>query len=575
MEPSSQMQGMRQQLMHAEVAEERFSASPKSPLRTNRLTLRLTLTALLLLLVLKLRGHPQLLAPLAGVILSILLYAELAMRRQLGKGKPLVTLDRESIASPRFQGKSQRVDWGEIDQVTVRMRRGGAFLELQLKPDAGTAGSGILPWSQPCAGRVALPLAAFDNADRERLLDAIHCRLDATGQMPAVARIRTNQFAAERQFAEKLHALSPRPWMTHALIAANVVIWLLSLRSGGGIAQTPASTLFALGGNAASAVQQGEWWRLLSAIFLHASLMHVTMNMLGLYTAGVTVERIYGARAYLLIYLASGLLGSALSLHFAAQHVVSVGASGAVFGVTGAMLVAVGKNREQIPETLSKRLIVQLAVFIAYALLQGFSRQGIDNAAHIGGLIGGSALAWLLPARLDMSRYQRTAAVSLLAGLALGTLSIAALAMLAPKAALDQRAALASEDHMKHGLLEFVRILKSVQADEQALRAGTLSTNAIAERERNQYIPALRQIDTELSGVKLRPGDPRQPLVADITRGTELMIEAMSLDAANDSGNRQPKPADQAHLASLRAQLREIGEQIRQETAEIRKRARR
>ena len=251
---------------------------------------------------------------------------------------------------------------------------------------------------------------------------------------------------------------------------------------------------------------------------------------------------------------------------------VSVGASGAVFGVTGAMLVAVGKNREQIPETLSKRLIVQLAVFIAYALLQGFSRQGIDNAAHIGGLIGGSALA-LLPARTDMSRYQRTAAVSLLAGLALGTLSIAALAMLAPKAALDQRAALASEDHMKHGLLEFVRILKSVQADEQALRAGTLSTKAIAERERNQYIPALRQIDTELSGVKLRPGDPRQPLVADITRGTELMIEAMSLDAANDSGNRQPKPADQAHLASLRAQLREIGEQIRQETAEIRKRA--
>lgn len=111
--------------------------------------------------------------------------------------------------------------------------------------------------------------------------------------------------------------------------------------------------------------------------------MHVAMNMLGLYSAGIWVERIYGKRLFTLVYLASGLMGSVLSLYFSAQNAVSVGASGTVFGVTGAFLVAVAQNRSRLPKLFSQQTLSGMGLFIVYSLLQGFGTQGIDNAAHI------------------------------------------------------------------------------------------------------------------------------------------------------------------------------------------------
>jgi len=209
-----------------------------------------------------------------------------------------------------------------------------------------------------------LVLSSFDSADRERLLDSIHIhlRLQRGGAIDRSAPV--NQFAAERKFEEKLKALTPQPRITYVLIALNVLVWLVTLVLGGSVLQTPLDTLFNLGGNAAYEVQHGEWWRLLSAIFLHAGVVHLVINMIGLYSVGVAVERIYGPVAYVLIYLGAGLLGSALSLSFSAQHAIGVGASGAVFGVAGAWLVAVSRYRSEMPEALSKRLLMQLASFI-------------------------------------------------------------------------------------------------------------------------------------------------------------------------------------------------------------------
>ncbi len=132
------------------------------------------------------------------------------------------------------------------------------------------------------------------------------------------------------------------------------------------------------------------------------------MNMVGLVSAGVTVERIYGRPQFALIYFGAGLAGSALRLHFSAQQAVSVGASGAVFGITGAFLVGVFQHRDKLPKTFSKQTLSGLSFFILYALAQGFAKQGIDNAAHIGGLLGGCLLAFILPERFDPIHFAAT-----------------------------------------------------------------------------------------------------------------------------------------------------------------------
>lgn len=315
-----------------------------------------------------------------------------------------------------------------------------------------------------------LALSAFDATDRERVLDAVHCHLRVAAGESEAQLVRINQFTIERDFAEKLKVLTPQAWVTYLLIVINVLAWLATLHFGGGWQGTPVGVLFSFGGNAASEVQRGEWWRPFSAIFLHGSALHIAMNMLGLYTAGVTVERIYGPLAYVLIYLGSGLLGSALSLHFSAQHAVSVGASGAVFGVTGALLVAVIQNRRLVPEMLSKRLVGQLGFFILYSLAQGFAKQGIDNAAHIGGLIGGCMLALILPVRLDMSRYRSGLPSRAAVALVVATTATALLVVLAPRAIVDQRRIFASAAQMAYGFKEFGAVVKAMQSDQEDFR---------------------------------------------------------------------------------------------------------
>ena len=92
--------------------------------------------------------------------------------------------------------------------------------------------------------------------------------------------------------------------------------------------------------------------------------MHLAMNMLGLVGAGIIVERIYGHRLFALIYLGSGLMGSALSFHFSAQHAGSVGAPGAVFGITGALFVGIFQHRQKLPNASSKHAISSIGIFI-------------------------------------------------------------------------------------------------------------------------------------------------------------------------------------------------------------------
>jgi membrane associated rhomboid family serine protease len=137
------------------------------------------------------------------------------------------------------------------------------------------------------------------------------------------------------------------------------------------------------------AIFAGEWWRAIAAMFLHGGPFHLLSNMYGLYILGRFVEDVVGSLRFVVIYFLGGLAGSAASTLFGKG--LSVGASGAILGLLGAMIVLVLLRRASFAERWRRLLLWNLALVTVVQIGVGFFTQIIDNAAHIGGLVGGAA----------------------------------------------------------------------------------------------------------------------------------------------------------------------------------------
>jgi rhomboid protease GluP len=135
-------------------------------------------------------------------------------------------------------------------------------------------------------------------------------------------------------------------------------------------------------------------------MFLHSGLLHVVFNMWALWDAGRVAERLFGRWRYLALYTVAGILGGIASINWQ-QDFVGVGASGAVFGVYGGLLAGLLLRPDMLPATVAKQLQASATVFILYSLFNGFTHAGIDNAAHLGGLIAGALVgaALVMPSR--------------------------------------------------------------------------------------------------------------------------------------------------------------------------------
>lgn len=484
----------------------------------------------------------------------------LYQRNVMKPGQPLVTVHHDCIESSLFRGDPKRFAWKEIASISLKVQSNARILEFKLADKEGRPDKRNF-WNGANYARPSIPLTAFDELTQEKMLEAIRRRTDhqapAGGQ--AVGEL-VNEIAVEREFQERLKSMAPVPWLTYTLVGLNVLVWLLTLSMGAGFATTGAEKLLVWGGNAASEVQRGEWWRLVSATFLHSGFMHVTMNMIGLAAAAVTVERIYGHRLFALIYFGSGLCGSALSLHFAAQSAVSVGASGAVFGVTGALLVAVLQHRDKLPKTFSKQTISGLSFFILYALVQGVAKQGIDNAAHLGGLLGGCLAAFILPERFDMASFKSEftkRAISALFIIGAATVSLAAMA---PRATIDQARIVASNEILAQSLKRFDEGMKALQQEQIDIKAGKLSEQDADERSRIVHAPVFRQVADELSKVVLRPGDRREQFSKDIQRMAELLSEGLAMESVFNEESKKFEPIDPERAAKIEAEINKITE---------------
>ena len=193
------------------------------------------------------------------------------------------------------------------------------------------------------------------------------------------------------------------PICSTLILVLNVTLFVFMWRAGQGDVSSIAS-LF--GAKENSRILAGEWWRFVTPIFLHGSVEHLLVNGLSLYWFGFSIERLYGSRRYLLLYLFAGIISFIVS--YWRSPVPSLGASGAIFGLVGAGLVFPLRYRDRIPEKARSRILSQLLTMAAINLGIGFTLKQVDNWAHLGGLAGGAIAAlFLTPEILDDRPYER------------------------------------------------------------------------------------------------------------------------------------------------------------------------
>jgi membrane associated rhomboid family serine protease len=206
-------------------------------------------------------------------------------------------------------------------------------------------------------------------------------------------------------FHQSLRDITPRTPVTQALVAANVLVFIVAVALGAGLITPDPRIMIQLGTNFGPLTLDGQWWRLLTSMFLHFGLIHIAFNMLALYVNGSVAERIFGSLRYLVIYLVAGLCGSVASLLWHSQ-VNSAGASGAIFGVLGSMIAFYMRKEGGVPPSEMKAQLNSAGLFVFYNLVLGASAQ-IDNAAHIGGLAGGFVMGFLLSRPLQADRASK------------------------------------------------------------------------------------------------------------------------------------------------------------------------
>jgi membrane associated rhomboid family serine protease len=258
----------------------------------------------------------------------------------------------------------------------------------------GETPSSYPAWRQIAAalvrsGDLAGAAAAYREADRRA---PAADKAEIASRLGWLAKESGDPRGARRYFARSRGGPGLPIPLTYLIIGLTVIVSLTTMTPDGE-AYLPALWLDATG------VANGEWWRLLTVTLVHGGLLHLLFNMYALYLVGPIVEKIYGWKIFGLMYLLCALAGSAASLVFGDPHVPSVGASGAIFGLFGVVLAAT-RIHHPILDQRGRALTGQIGMLIVLNLVLGFGVNGaggnIDNAAHVGGLVAGLWLGFIL-----------------------------------------------------------------------------------------------------------------------------------------------------------------------------------
>jgi membrane associated rhomboid family serine protease len=305
---------------------------------------------------------------------------------------------------PRQYAEEAAIPRDALDPPLERLRLGG-LIQLTEWVEGRGQGYALTP-----AGQRALQ----NPRDLERLRNALSVPLN--NQAKPASRPREGDPATyERGETIRDSLLNPTtPWVTYTLLAANILWYLYAMRlaqaqgvdPGTFIAHdTPTAILLKTGAIHGSFLVSGDkwqWGRLLACCFVHGSLLHLGMNMLGLYWVGPLIERMWGHVRFLAIYFIAGLGGSCVML-LNDPNVLGVGASGAIWGIMTSMAAWIILNRQFMPPSLVSNWLRQLLLLFVLNLGIGFV-PGISMAAHLGGGAFGAAAAVLL----NIQRFGRS-----------------------------------------------------------------------------------------------------------------------------------------------------------------------
>lgn len=216
-------------------------------------------------------------------------------------------------------------------------------------------------------------------------------------QEQELRKFKSGTTTKDTNLREAFELLIPKEgyYITPIIVNLNLLIYIVMVVAGLGLISFNGADLLKWGANFKPYTTDGQWWRLLTSTFLHGGLMHILANMYGLLFIGIFLEPLLGRKKYLFVYLTTGVLASIASVWWY-DATVSVGASGAIFGLYGFFLACL--LLKVFPPDFGKIFMISTLVFVGFNLLMGLTGGGIDNAAHIGGLLSGFIL------RLIMSR---------------------------------------------------------------------------------------------------------------------------------------------------------------------------
>src|SRR5579872_7139324 len=250
----------------------------------------------------------------------------------------------------------------------------------------------------------ALPRFTFGDAStlcKNCLVRSVQARQQpqATTLPPPVAAAR----ADAASFPQPMVLRFP---VTTALVGLNFLVYIGMVLTGVSPLDPTVPQLIRWGADAGPLTLTSEPWRLLTSTFVHAGIMHIGFNMWCLWQLGCMAERVFGKAAYFIIYLLTGFAASMTSV-LVHPGIVSVGASGAIFGVCGALIPALYFGRLPVPPAALRATLRSLLIFVVFNLFLGASIAHIDNFAHIGGLVFGLLAGLLLSRTLLMLAENR------------------------------------------------------------------------------------------------------------------------------------------------------------------------
>ena len=236
-------------------------------------------------------------------------------------------------------------------------------------------------------------LEAFELAKASVTEDTLSANLHAIHDLRNVTQhAMAQKQAAFEELDKAMNLTGSNLYATYAIIGINVLVFLLMAIDGAGLFEPNGLVHLRWGSNFAPLTLSGDWWRLITNTFIHFGAIHIVMNMYCLYSVATYLEPMLGKQKYLAAYLCSGVLASLVSLWWHTEPSNSAGASGAVFGLYGLFLAFL--TTSFIPSSVRQSLLRSIGIFVLFNLAFGM-KSGVDNAAHVGGLISGFIIGYV------------------------------------------------------------------------------------------------------------------------------------------------------------------------------------